>query len=199
MPSDESGYRKIVESFEVPKRPGATRDEKRKAIVTEVERILNLGGVDRLLVVSKGPSIQVERFVLNDGIPSPPMEVADDLYAASRNAPVEDVAVALNATALETFFRACALLTQKRLKPKALLVKSKHDLRRALVVDQFFPLDEVNCVPVQENAALPSETALLCASPDDGTFELVTLSVRIPLDPPAPAPAAAPSKKGKKS
>jgi hypothetical protein len=169
---------RVSENFDTP--------GDRKGILSAIERILNLGGVQKL-ILELGKPIRVTRLVRKDEMPEAPQElVDDDIYAAARNAEMENlVPKALPGKdrigAYETLFCAFDTLARRRLKPKALLVHKYSELQAWLTVDAQHDVSEIFGIDVRPHKEIPDNVALLVATRWDDT-DTVVFSLRLEID-----------------
>lgn len=168
---DESRSLKLVrESYDLP--------PVRKEVVGQFEKILNLGGVQKV-VVQIGQPIQVDRFVSKDSLPELPEATEFDLFASARNAEMHELKGTDSLSSYECLFRAFYVISQKRLKPRALLVLSDKNLRKWLNIDDLLDVTEIFGVETKISPSIPDETALLVASKTDDK-DSIEFSVVIP-------------------
>lgn len=160
--------KKLQETYPLPKT--------RKGVVSEFERILNLGGVHRV-VVELGSPIKVIRMA-EAGAEVPEELQDDDLVSAARNAPMEEFVFAENILPTNYLFRAFHLLSQRRLKATAMVVNSYASLSSWLGVDKSFDVSEVFGVPVKTHKEIPDGVLLVVSAPFDDQ-EVVTFSLRL--------------------
>jgi hypothetical protein len=160
--------KKVQESFPLPKT--------RKEVVAAFERILNLGGVHRV-VVELGAPIKVVR-VAEAGAEVPEELQDDDLVSAARNAPMEEFVFSENILPTNYLFRAFHLLTQRRLKATSMVVNSYASMKEWLAVDKTFDVSEVFGIPVKTHKEIPDGVLLVVAAPLDDP-EVVTFSLRL--------------------
>lgn len=163
--------KKFQETFPLPKT--------RKEVVTAFERILNLGGVHKV-VVELGSPIKVVRMG-NAGEDVPDELQDEDLVSAARNAPMEEFVFSENLLPTNYLFRAFHLLSQRRLKARAMVVNSFPQFREWLGVDKAFDLSEVFGVVATTHKEIPDGVLLLVAGPVDEE-DLVSFSLRLELN-----------------
>jgi hypothetical protein len=161
----------------------------RKAILSAIERILNLGGVMRL-VLEYGKPFRVSRMVRKDEMPEAPQElVDDDIYAAARNAEMEGfipkpvAGKREDMGAFEVLFCAFDTLYRRRLKPKAILVHQYSEMKSWLRVDSGQDVSEVFGVSVRPHKEIPDWTVLMVATAWDDP-DTVIFSLRMEMDQP---------------
>jgi hypothetical protein len=147
-------------------------------VVTAFERILNLGGVQKV-TIELGLPIKVVR--LAESGPEVPEDIQDDdLVSAARNAPMEEFVFPEELPPTVYLFRAFRLLSSKRLRGKGMVVNSLTTLREWFRVDADFDLSEVFGVPVTVHKEIPDGALLFVASPIDDA-DLVSFSLRLEL------------------
>jgi hypothetical protein len=159
--------KKLQETYPLPKT--------RKEVVTAFERILNLGGVHRV-VVELGAPIKVVR-VAEAGAEVPEELQDDDLVAAARNSPMEEFVFSESILPTNYLFRAFHLLTQRRLKATAMVVNNYVSMRDWLGVDKAFDVSEVFGVPVKTHKEIPDGVLLVVAAPIDD--DVISFSLRL--------------------
>lgn len=163
----------------------------RKAIVATIERILNLGGVMRLLL-EYGKPLKVSRMVRKDEMPEAPEElIDDDIYAAARNAEMEEF---LHPKAMpgedswgpyETLFHIFDLLTRRRFKPKIILVHQYSELKAWLGLGSSHDVSEIFGIGVRPQKEIPDDTFLVVVTTWDD-LDTVVFSLRFVMDLPKP-------------
>ena len=159
----------------------------RKGVLTAIERVLNLGGVMRL-VVEYGKPLKVSRMVRKDEMPEAPQElIDDDLFMAARNAEIEDfvpkplVGKRDKPGPFETLFCAFDVLARRRLKPKSILVHTYQDMKAWLPVDANQDLTEIFGLEVRPQKDIPDGVALIVATRWDDP-DTVVFSLRLGMD-----------------
>lgn len=172
-------YRRVLESVPMP--------DGRGNIVTTINGILSGGGVQKL-TIEIGRPIRIERLV-KGAIPtqqeqepdedSPPPEV-DDLMSLIRNGEMKDFPQMPKIGPYTYLFQVFHILSQKRLKPKTLLVHTIQELQHWLNLDGFLDITEVYGVDVVEHPAIPEFTGLLMA---DVPPTEVAFCVRLTMEP----------------
>lgn len=167
----EVQYKLIKESETLP--------DNRKAIVSTFEKILQRGGVQKV-VVQLGKPIEVFRNVqkLEEDETVPEEVLEQDLFNAARNAemtpfspPSEEV------HPLEYVRLAFGLFSRSRLKPKAFLIHQWKELFEWLGIDHT-DAGEIFGVPVYQHQEMPDRAMLFMASHFDDT-EVVIQSLRM--------------------
>jgi hypothetical protein len=148
-----------------------------------LERILNLGGVMRL-VLEYGKPLKVSRLVEKSEMPEAPEDLIDgDIYNAARNSEMSDLVFRSSLgkslermSAYETLFHAFQVLSKRHLKPRALLIHTHQELNAWLMVDAGQEFQEAFGVEVRTYKEIPDQTALLVATawdePDAVVFSL---------------------------
>jgi len=169
--SPVAALKKLQETYPLPKT--------RREVVTAFERILNLGGVHRI-VVELGAPIKVIRLA-NAGEDVPDELQDDDLVSAARNAPMEEFVFSESILPTNYLFRAFHILSQRRLRARAVVVNNLTALREWLGVDKTFDLVEVFGVATASHKEIPDGVLLLVAGPLDEP-ELVSFSLRLELN-----------------
>ena len=164
------GYRLKVESHPLP--------QSRVERVAAIEAILAPGGVQKLILdIVKG--ISIHRFVKEEPIGDVPQEMFDDdIMSAVRNAEMEELHIPTKIMPFEAIFLAFSSVTDKRLRPKTFVVKSKEDLKSWLGLQSPLLPSEIFCVPVIEHKEMPDGTMLLVASKEDDPEE-IAVSLKI--------------------
>lgn len=162
---------KVRETFPLPKG--------RKEVLAAVERILNLGGVQKI-TVELGSPIKVTRAV-EPGSEAPEELQDDDLMAAVRNTQMEEFVFAEPLLPTNYLFRAFHLLSQRRLQSMAMVVNSTATLKKWLGVEKAFDLVELFGVPVRTHKEMPDDGLLMVAAhPDD--MDTVAFSLKLAMD-----------------
>lgn len=161
--------------------------DRRELILAEVGRILGLGLVQKL-TVEVGQPIFFERFVHVDGEISADMEEVEslDLYGAARNAEIIDFPSDFP-TPFETLFRAFHELSDRKLVPKAFLGSNWSVVRRWLKLKEHDDVGSIFGIPTYSYTVeqVPGDILMLVAS-DFSDADEVKLTIRIPIDFPAP-------------
>ena len=148
----------------------------RREVVTAFERILNLGGVFRV-VVELGSPIKVVRLASPDE--DVPEELQDDdLVSAARNAPMEEYLLAEGTPAPSYLLRAFGVLSNRKLKARAMVVNNYVSLKDWLGVDKSFDVSEVFGVEVKTHKEIPDGVLLIVATALDDA-DVVTFSLRL--------------------
>lgn len=175
-PSKSTDYRLVQSSYPLP--------TTRKGIISAVESILDMGGVQKL-TVQVGQPIKFDRLVteFEDG---PPQEFQDDdILAAVRNAEMDELDVPDSMGAFESLFRAFHLVSGRRFDPYLLIVKDFTTLRQWLNVDQLFDVTEVFGVRTVSSKQVP-EGSMLLVSVRPESDNQISYTVRIPVSLSAP-------------
>jgi hypothetical protein len=165
---------------------------KRDLVLAELNRILGLGLVQKL-VVEVGQPITYERLI-KKGETSPDLIAieTEDIYGAARNATMMDFVTEEDRYrgkgAYSQLFHAFQQLEQKGALPLGIIFRSYGDVRRWLGLSEIFDLTTIFGVTTFQHADIPEDVFLLVGS-DRGEPDVVKLSIRIPMDLP---------KKGKK-
>lgn len=159
-------FTSIVEKFPIPETGG------RRALVSTVEGIIKLNGVQKIVIELNKPII-VTRLV--DGSQEVPQElVNDDIMSAARNAEIQEFLSQDNELQFKYLYRAFSKLSEKRLQPKVFLTHKLKELEDWLNLE--LTSLELFGVEVLEHLELPEDTMLLIAStfndPDMVTFSL---------------------------
>lgn len=135
----------------------------RKEIISSVESILGLGGVQKLVIELHKP-IKFFRAVVGD-VNEIPSEILDDEeFANVRNAEIQEF---LNITTISThehIFKGFQYLTQKRLKARSFLYNSPLILRSALGLDAHTAITELFGVNAIQSDEVPADVLLLSAT-----------------------------------
>jgi hypothetical protein len=148
----------------------------RKELVSVFENILSQGGVQKV-VIELGRPIKISRFT-KEGAPAPESLREEDLFLNVRNAEMQEFVLSESLPMTDYLFRAFHLLNQKRLKPRAFLLKNFPLLRECLGVDITWDLGDLFGVDVVKSDSVPEDVLLLSAAPH-GDDEEVTLSLRM--------------------
>ena len=151
----------------------------RKEVIAAFERILNLGGVHKV-VIELGAPIKVVRLA-EAGAEVPEELQDDDLVSAARNAPMEEFVFSESILPTNYLFRAFSLLSGRRLRAKSFVVNNFTTLKEWLGVDKTFDVGEIFGVEVAAHKEIPDGTLLLVATPID-ELDLVTFSLRLELN-----------------
>lgn len=170
--SKGSGFTRLREQAELP--------AGRELILAELNRILGIGYVQKL-VVEVGKPIVYERLV-KSGEPTPDLEKleADDLYGAIRNNEIIDFSHGVG-NSLKALFLAFRFLTGRRLAAKALVASDWAAVRRWLGLSENEDIIDVFGVKTTTHEAIPDDVIVLVAC-DPAEPDVVVLSLRIPLD-----------------
>lgn len=163
--------------FEMPL-PGT-----RKEVVESFSDILNLGGVQKV-VVELGKPIAVDRIVdakTDVFLPPAPEDVPDDFWGLVRNGRIEQMQHFVNKDGYVHLFEAFALITARKLRPRILFVHDHAQLRQWLELSETFPVDYVFGVETAKQPDIPDDAVILAAV---GTDEAPALGIRIPVDMP---------------
>ena len=163
--------KKVQETYPLPK--------SRKEIVTAFERILNLGGVQRV-VIEYGSAVKVTRLVKpeteSEDVPEELQD--DDIVSAARNAPMEEFIFSESILPTNYLLRAFHLLSQRKLRARTLVVNNTNTLRVWLGLEKGFDLSEIFGVQTVANKEIPEGVLLMVASPADDV-DLVSFSLRL--------------------
>lgn len=167
-----NNLRLVRETVDLPPR--------RDLVLKELERILNLGLVQKL-TVQVGQPIRYSRLVPRDiEIPDVPEEIeSGDLYGEARNRPIQDVK-AKERNPFAILFRAFAMLTKEGLRPKAFVTGSLENLTRWIDPDGEADLSVLFGVELHMNTEVPDDVLLLLGNEAEGAE--TSLSIRIPMD-----------------
>lgn len=159
---------KTQETFPLPKN--------RKEIISAFERILNLGGVQKV-TVELGSPIKVIRLA-EAGAEVPEELQDDDLLSAVRNNEMEEFVFTESLLPANYLFRAFHLLSQKRLRAMAVIVNNTLTLKQWLGVEKAFDIADLFGVPVRPHKEMPDDGLLLVAEQPDNP-ETVVFSLRL--------------------
>lgn len=151
----------------------------RKEVLAAFERILNLGGVQKV-VVELGSPIKVTRTVAA-GSEVPEELQDDDLVAAARNAPMEEFIFSETLHPTNYLFRAFHFLSQRKLRARSMVANSYGSLREWLGVDKSFDISEVFGIEAKTHKEIPDGTLLIVATPIDDP-DVVTFSLRLEMN-----------------
>lgn len=153
----------------------------RRDIVATVERLLNEGGVQKLVVEVNRP-IQVTRLV-DVSTALPPEETPpDDLWGQIRNGRMEEMKPKPGMDAYRLLFSAFQSITTRKLKPKILFAHSAAQLRAWLGVDGMFPIDMIFGIETATQPGIPEDAVILAGTSYDELDPTNTLGIRIPVD-----------------
>lgn len=153
----------------------------RREVVATVERLLNEGGVQKL-VVEVGRPIQVSRLV-DAATYMPPEEAPpDDFWGQIRNGRMEELKVKPGLDAYRLLFAAFQSITVRKLKPKMLFVRTFSNLRAWLGVDDMFPVDIVFGLDVATQSDVPEDAVIIAGTSYDEADTTNTIGIRIPVD-----------------
>lgn len=166
-----ASMRKVQESFPLP--------SSRKEIVTAFERILNLGGVQKVVVELSAP-IKVTRLVMAppDAGEVPEELQDDDIVSAARNVEMEEFFFTEVLSPFEYLFRAFHQLSAKKLKARTVVVNNMKGLQKWLGSP---PLSEVFGVEVRAHKEIPDGILLLVAASAED-LETVTFSLKLEMN-----------------
>lgn len=163
----DSPPRLIHETYPLPRN--------RKDLIIAVEKILELGKVQKL-VVEVGQPIKYSRISSeNSGVPEEARE--KDLFSNIRQAEMIDLSGEKDVPFLSMLFKAFSALSARRLKPALLAVSNTKALRTSLGVDVLFDLSSVFGVPVSVLGDIPGDVILLCGTREDD--DQISLSLRL--------------------
>lgn len=167
----------VLSRTEVPL-PGTRRE-----VVATVERLLNEGGVQKL-VVEVGRPIQVSRLVDKSSYLPPQETPPDDFWGLVRNGRIEELAVksAWGDDAYKVLFHSFAAIATRKLKPKVLFVHHYDQLRKWLGVDDIFPVEQIFGIEVALQRDVPEDAVILAATSYDEADTTNTLGIRIPVE-----------------
>lgn len=163
-----SSMKKVQETFPLPK--------SRKEIVTAFERILNLGGVHRVIVELGSPIKVVRLATAGEDVPEELQD--DDLVSAARNAPMEEFVFSESLLPTNYLLRAFSFLSHRHLKAKAAIVNSYAPLSEWLGVDKTFDVSTLFGVDVKTHKEIPDGVLLMVATSADDP-EVVTFSLKL--------------------
>ena len=153
----------------------------RREVIATVERLLNEGGVQKL-VVEVGRPIQVTRLV-DKGSMLPPEEAPpDDFWNQIRNGRMEEMNYLSNKDGLYHLFHASQVITTRKLKPKVLFIHDWTQLRTWLGVDDMFPVDMIFGIEAAVHKDIPEDAVILAGTSYDETDVANTLGIRIPVE-----------------
>lgn len=160
--------KRIQEVFELP--------DTRSGVVSKFERILDSGGVQKV-IIELGHPIKVERLVKASDAPEVEELQDDDWLNSVRNGELQE----LDPSGSEPFlylFQAFHLLSQKRLKARIFLIHSTKELKEWLGLDSFLDVRELYGVEVKEHPDVPDNTAILISANQDES-DVPTFSLRL--------------------
>lgn len=152
----------------------------REGLLKTIKDIVAGGGVQKI-VVELGKPILVKRYVEPEEFVPSEMPV-EDIMLAIRSAELIELPFVEGQLAFEQLFRSFLLVSQKLLKPLALVVHSSTELRRWFEVDPLINLSTVYGVEVRIEETCPEDTALLLAG-DTGSDQVsygVRMSMNLP-------------------
>ena len=153
----------------------------RNEVASTILNILNQGGVQKV-TVELGKPIVFERLVKEDDatLPDLPEAPEEDPFVEVRNAEMLDYPKKVKSF-FEYFFKAFALISQRRLKPRSFLVNPMSTFNFVLGIEEMAQTQEAFGLPVFVDQRLPAGVALLTATTDDEDDRIV-MSVRLTLD-----------------
>jgi hypothetical protein len=163
--------KRIQEVFDLP--------DTRAGVVAKFERILESGGVQKI-VIELGHPIRVERLVKASDAPDVEELRDDDWLNAVRNGELQEFDPA-GVSPYVYLFRAFHLLSQKRLKARIILIHSTKELKEWMGLDSFIDVRELFGVEVLEHPDVPDQTAILISSNPDET-DVPVFSLRLVFD-----------------
>lgn len=159
---------KVQETFPLP--------GNRKELVIAFERILNLGGVQKVVVDRTAP-IKVTRLVMAP--PSAgevPEELQDDdIVSAARNVEMEEFSFIENLSPFEYLYHAFHTLSLRKLKARTMVVASITALQKWLKANY---VSEVYGIEVREHKEIPEGVLLLVATGADDP-ETIVFSLKL--------------------
>lgn len=163
-----ASMRKVQESFPLP--------ASRKEIIVAFERILNLGGVQKVVVELSAP-IKVTRLVvaLPDAGEVPEELQDDDIVSAARNVEMEEFSFIENLSPFEYLYHAFHALSLRKLRAKAMVVASITALQKWLKANY---VSEVYGIDVREHKEIPEGVLLLVATGADDP-ETIVFSLKL--------------------
>lgn len=134
----------------------------RKEKVAVFEDILNLGGVQKI-VIEVGTPIKITRLTKVDL--SPPDSIRDeDVFSNIRNSEIRELLRPEQTQFHRYLFEAFSVLTQERLRPRVFMVNDVQRLRDSLDVDQVWNLSELFGVEILKSKEVPNDVLLLAAA-----------------------------------
>lgn len=159
--------------------------DNRKGVVAKFEQILDLGGVQKV-IVELGHPIRVDRLIVAASAPEEAQVPDDDILSAIRNQEVLEFPP--GKSAFEDLFKAFRLLANKKLQPALFLVHSLDELDSWLELEKFTHLRELYDVEVRQSPGVEEGTLLFIASDleDIGAVAL-TLKMSMETDNEAPS------------
>jgi hypothetical protein len=153
----------------------------RREVIATVERLLNEGGVQKL-VVEVGRPIQVTRLV-DKGSMLPPEEAPpDDFWNQVRNGRMEEMKYLPNKDGLHHLFHASQIITTRKLRPRVLFIHDWTQLRAWLSVDDMFPVDMLFGIEASIQKDIPEDAVILAGTSYDEADVTNTLGIRIPVE-----------------
>lgn len=136
----------------------------RKELIAAIENILALGKVQKI-VIEIGRPIKFSRLVSNPIEVEEPTSVRDDdVFSGVRNSEMMEFVFEKELPLTEYLFKAFGILTQRKIKARAFLVKNFDLLRANLGVDVMWDLSELYGVEVLKNSNVPDDVLVLAAS-----------------------------------
>jgi hypothetical protein len=153
----------------------------RREVIATVERLLNEGGVQKL-VVEVGRPIQVTRLVDKSSMLPPEEAPPDDFWNQVRNGRMEEMQLLSNKDGLRHLFHAFQLITARKLRPKVLFIHDWTQLRNWLGVDDMFPVDVVFGIDAMIQKDIPEDAVILTGTSYDETDITNTIGIRIPVE-----------------
>lgn len=151
----------------------------RQELISAFEGILSQGGVQKV-IVEIGKPIKVSRYMPLSTAPEeavPTDLVFDDLFSNARNAEMEEFDPGTPDNWYEGLFKAFRYIGQKKLTPRAFMVKSLDLLRGCLELPKTTALTELFGIDIVTADEIPPDVLLFSAT-RPGEDEIV-LSLRI--------------------
>jgi hypothetical protein len=148
--------RKLVhESYDLP--------SSRKEIVQRIEQILNMGGVQKMVLALHKP-IAVDRMVLAKDLEEEDAELEaveeENLVSSIRNAEMENISFDADTPVFDRFLHLFSLLSRKGLKPSYFITNSIAVLKKWVGTDSWSCADLFG-IPVVTSEEIPEDVALL--------------------------------------
>lgn len=166
-------YKRVQENFDLP--------DSRAGIVSKFERILDSGGVQRI-VVELGHPIKVDRLVKSNEGPDIEELPDDDWMDAVRNGEVQEFSPT-GKNPYAYLFQAFHMLSQKRMRARIVLIHSIAELKAWLGLEAFIDVRELFGVEVRAHPEVPEQAGIIIStSPDAPDSEV--FSMRLAFDKP---------------
>lgn len=168
----------------------------RQEMLDLIPRVLEMGRVQRILM-KVGEPLKVRRYVTvqEAQMPGFPEELLEDLdlLAAARNAEIKELSPSTPHSPFELLLKAFLLITQRRLRPRAIIVNTSSELVTWLGLDETVEVPELFGVEVIATHAAPEGSLLLLAcAPEEEDPDQIVFTVRLSMGAISPHEGAPP-------